>query len=85
MMEGFASVSYITTIVYVIAEAIKKTRLDTKWIPLICICIGSSLGVISFVIGADAFPGNDILTSIAIGATSGASATGIHEAIGHDL
>ena len=84
-MEGFASVSYITTIVYVIAEAIKKTRIDTKWIPLICICLGAALGAASFLIGSDAFPGRDILTSIVIGATSGASATGIHEAIGHDL
>lgn len=75
---GIVAIPVITVIVFLIAEAVKATALDNKWIPVVCGGTGGILGVIAYYIMAD-FPATDILTAIAVGVVSGFSATGIHQ------
>ena len=73
----------ITVICYLVAEGIKATKLDNKWLPIICGSLGGILGVVAMYVIAD-FPGHDILNAIAIGIVSGLAATGAHQ-IGKQL
>ena len=81
-MEG-VTIWAITVIAFLIAEGIKATPLDNKWLPIICGTVGGILGVVAMYVIAD-FPADDILNAIAIGICSGFAATGIHQA-GHQL
>lgn len=76
---GIAAIPVITVICFLVAEAVKATPLDNKWLPLICGLFGGILGVVAMFIMPE-FPGKDYLTSIAIGVVSGFAATGIHQA-----
>lgn len=73
----------ITIICFLIAEGIKATPLDNKWLPIICGVCGAILGVVAMHV-MDSFPANDILNAIAIGIVSGLAATGAHQ-VGHQL
>lgn len=75
---GILAVPVITVICFLVAEAVKATSLDNKWLPIICGCFGGILGVVAMFIMPE-FPGSDYLTSIAIGVVSGFAATGIHQ------
>ena len=75
---GIAAIPVITVICFLIAEAIKATPLDNKWLPVICGCLGGALGIVAMHVMPD-FPGTDILTAIAIGIVSGLAATGAHQ------
>lgn len=75
---GIASVAAITVICFLIAEAVKATPLDNKWLPVICGVLGGILGVVGEKVMPD-FPASDVLTAIAIGIVSGLSATGAHQ------
>ena len=73
-----AAIPVITVIVFLIAEAIKATALDNKWLPVICGFCGGCLGVLALYIMPD-FPAHDILTAVAYGIVSGLGATGAHQ------
>ena len=75
---GIAAIPVITVIVFLIAEGIKATSLDNKWLPVICGFCGGCLGVTAMYIMPE-FPAKDILTAIAIGIVSGLAATGAHQ------
>ncbi len=75
---GIAAIPVITVIVFLIAEGIKATPLDNKWLPVICGFCGGCLGVAALYIMPE-FPAKDILTAIAIGIVSGLAATGAHQ------
>lgn len=75
---GIASVAAITVICYLVAQAVKATSLDNKWIPIISGTVGGIFGVIGLYVMPD-FPSNDILTAIAVGIVSGLAATGINQ------
>ena len=75
---GIAAIPVITVIVFLIAEGIKATALDNKWLPVICGFCGGCLGVAALYIMPE-FPAKDILTAIAIGIVSGLAATGAHQ------
>ena len=75
---GIAAIPVITVIVFLIAEGIKATPLDNKWIPVICGFCGGCLGVVAMYVMPE-FPAHDILTAIAIGIVSGLAATGAHQ------
>jgi len=77
---GFTSVAAITVICYLVAEIVKGTPLDKKWIPAICGVIGAILGVIGMHV-MPAFPVNDYIDAIAVGIVSGFAATGIHQTV----
>ena len=76
---GIVSIPVITVICYLIAEAVKLTPLDEKWLPVLCGAFGGVLGVVAQYV-MPTFPAVDVLTAIAIGIVSGFAATGIHQA-----
>ena len=73
---GIANVVAITIIVYIIGLGIKATKLDNKWIPMICGVAGIVLGIVALYIGVPDFPATDPMTAAAIGGASGLAATG---------
>ncbi len=78
---GIAAIPVITVICYLIAEAIKATPLDNKWLPVICGSLGGILGVVALFASPAIIPATDVLTAIAIGIVSGFAATGIHQSV----
>lgn len=75
---GIAAIPVITVICFLVAEAVKATALDNKWLPIICGAFGGALGVVAMLIMAE-FPAHDYLTAIAVGIVSGLAATGAHQ------
>ena len=75
---GIASVAAITVICYLVAQGVKATNLDNKWLPVISGVLGGVLGVVGMYVMPD-FPSNDIITSIAVGIVSGLAATGANQ------
>lgn len=72
------SVSAITVIVMLLAQGIKFTTLENKWIPFLCGVIGALLGIIGYFVMAN-FPAGDVLSAAAVGIVSGLAATGAHQ------
>ena len=77
-MLGIVAIPVITVICFLIAEGVKVTPLDHKWIPLICGACGGCLGIVAMLCMAE-FPATDPLSAIAIGIVSGLAATGAHQ------
>lgn len=80
---GFAAIPALTVICYIVAQVVKATTLDNKWLPIISGVMGGVLGAVAMSIMPD-FPATDYLTAIAIGIVSGLAATGAHQ-IGKQL
>lgn len=79
----FATVVAICVICYLIGMGIKASPLNDKYIPIIVGVCGGLLGVLGFYV-MPAFPADNIMDAIAIGITSGLSATGANQ-IGKQL
>ena len=75
---GIAGVAAITVICYLIAQGVKATPINNKWLPVICGIFGGALGVVGLIIMPD-FPASDYITAIAIGIVSGLAATGANQ------
>lgn len=45
---GIASVAAITVITYLMGMAVRASRMDNKWIPILCGLLGGLLGLVSF-------------------------------------
>lgn len=76
---GITAIPVITVICYGVAEVIKATPLDNKWLPAICIVLGGALGALALSVAPSIIPATDALTAIAIGIVSGGFATSVHE------
>ncbi|HIW93024.1 MAG TPA: phage holin family protein [Candidatus Flavonifractor merdipullorum] len=76
---GITGVAAITVICLLIGQAVKATRLDNKWIPIICGVCGMALGIAAMYIMPE-FPATDYITAAAVGIVSGLAATGINQA-----
>ncbi|MCI8611030.1 MAG: enolase [Clostridiales bacterium] len=77
-LTSMASVAAITVICYLMAIVVKATRLDNKYIPVICGVLGGILGIVGmFVIPQ--YPAEDILNAAAVGIVSGLAATGVNQ------
>ena len=76
---GIATVLAITVLTYIVGAIVKATKLDNKWIPIICGIFGAAVGVIAFYLGMPDFPANDVITAAAVGAASGFAATGVNQ------
>jgi len=79
MNLGIASVAGITVICYLLGLGIKISPIDNKWIPVIVGAIGGVLGILGFVTKMPDFPATDVITAVAVGITSGLSATGVDQ------
>lgn len=80
---GITGIAAITIICYLVAEGVKATALDNKWLPVICGVLGGMLGVIAMKIMPD-YPASDYITAVAVGIVSGLAATGFDQ-IGKQL
>ncbi len=78
---GIAAIPVITVICYGVAEVIKATAMDNKWLPAICIVLGGILGVAARFIAPAVIPADDVLTALAIGIVSGGFATTVHQTV----
>ena len=81
---GYAPIAALVVICYLVAAALKATKLDNKWLPVICGVSGGVLGVVAMLTGMEAFPATDMITAVAIGIVSGLAATGVNQ-IGKQL
>ncbi len=79
MDMGIASVAAITVICYLLAQLIKATPLDNKWLPGICGLMGAALGAVCLVLDVPDFPATDYITAVAVGIVSGLAATGVNQ------
>ena len=77
-MLGIASVPGITVICLLLAQAVKATPIDNKWLPVLCGLLGGVLGVVCLRVVPN-YPADDIITAIAMGIVSGLAATGINQ------
>lgn len=78
-----ASVPCITMAVYFIMQVIKRfvpKEEFSKFIPIIAMTLGGIIGIIVFYYFPDCILAKNWLSAITIGAASGLSATGIHQA-----
>ena len=72
---GIASVAAITVITYLMGMAVRASRMDNKWIPILCGLLGGLLGLVSFyLLPIPDYPAGDPITAAAV------AATGLHQA-----
>lgn len=77
-ISNITGVGAITVLCMLVAQGIKATPLDNKWLPVICMALGAVLGVIGMLTMPD-YPAGDWLTAAAVGVFSGAASTGVHQ------
>ena len=71
----------ITVITYLMGMAVRASRMDNKWIPILCGLLGGLLGLVSFyLLPIPDYPAGDPITAAAVGIVSGLAATGLHQA-----
>lgn len=80
---GITGIAAITIICYLVAECIKATALDNKWLPVLCGIMGGALGVAAMFMMPN-YPAEDYITAVAVGIVSGLAATGVDQ-IGKQL
>lgn len=76
---GVATVAAIIVICYLIGMTAKASKLDNKWIPIICGVSGGIIGALALLFGMPDFPAKDYFTAAAVGIMSGLTATGINQ------
>lgn len=77
---GFTAIPAITVICYLIAQVVKATAVDNKWLPIVCGIAGAVLGVVAMRVMPD-YAATDDLTAVAIGIVSGLAATGVNQIV----
>lgn len=76
---GFVPVAAIVVLAFLVGYAWKTAaRLNDKWIPVVCGCVGLILGVVGRTV-IEGFPATDPITAAAIGVVSGLASTGAHQ------
>lgn len=80
MEFGLTNVAVITVICYLIGEAVKLTKINNKYIPVIVGVAGGILGVVAMNVIPD-FPASDWMTALAVGIVSGLAATGANQVV----
>ena len=77
-MSNITTVAGITIICYLLAQVVKTTPLNSKYIPIFCGVAGAILGVVGLFVMPD-FPVSNYIDAIAVGIVSGLGATGAHQ------
>lgn len=70
---------FVALITWVALQAVKQTKIDNRWLPLLAIILGAVIGAIAalYIYGTDAWLGG------AFGILSGFASTGVNEALNH--
>lgn len=78
---GIVNVAAITVIAYLVGMVVRNTKIDNKWIPVVCGTVGGIFGIIALLIKMQDFPATDFINALAIGIVSGFAATGINQVV----
>lgn len=70
---------FITLFTWVSVQAIKQTKIDNRWLPLVSIVVGTLVGFVA----ASYIYSTDIWLGAAFGFISGFAATGLNEVLNH--
>ena len=70
----------ITLICYLGGMGVKLSKLDDKWIPLLCGIAGGLLGLLAMRVMPE-FPATNLIDAVAVGIASGLAATGVDQAV----
>lgn len=70
----------ITLICYLGGMGVKLSKLDDKWIPLLCGIAGGLLGLLAMRVMPE-FPATNLIDAVAVGIASGLAATGADQAV----
>ena len=76
---GIVSFAGIAAICFLVAEIVKATAIDNKWLPVVCGISGGILGIVALYLGVADFPATDPINAVAVGVVSGFAATGLHQ------
>lgn len=74
----YPQITAIVVIAFFVGEAVKLTRLDKEWIPVICGATGGILGLVGRMVIPELADTNWI-NALAVGIWSGLAATGAHQ------
>lgn len=77
-ITNISTVAGIVVICYLLAQVVKTTPLNTKFIPIFCGVAGAILGIVGMYVMPD-FPASNIIDAIAVGIVSGLGATGVNQ------
>lgn len=79
------TIPLLTLICYLFIEALKTTKLNTKWFPIISAAVGAILYALAFLVTPSITVVDSVGLAIVVGAASGLAATGAFEAYKHIL
>ncbi|MGN1096018.1 MAG: phage holin family protein [Eubacteriales bacterium] len=74
-----SAIPLIVVICYVAITAIKTTKINSKWYPLISCAIGAIIGAVFFLTVPDLIEAATLTAAIISGAVSGLAATGTNQ------
>ena len=77
---GIAGVPALAVVCYFIGMMVKASKLDSKWIPVICGGCGAILGVLALWL-MPGYPADNYITAAAVGIASGLAATGANQVV----
>lgn len=77
-MNNSTSVA-ILVLCYLFVSAIKTTKLNSKWYPIISCLFGAGISVLMFYVKPDIIGSETIQTAIWAGMTAGLAATGVNQ------
>lgn len=78
---GVSGVAFIVIMCLLVGLIMKATKLDNKWIPVICGVCGAILGAVALRFGAAGFPATDYFQAVAVGIVSGLGSVGCHQVV----
>lgn len=78
-MLNYSAIPVIVVICYVIITAIKTTKVNSKWYPIISCAIGAALAAVLFFIFPEFIGATTLTAAIISGAVSGLAATGTNQ------
>ena len=80
-MLNYPAIPIIVVICYIAITAIKSTKLDSRWYPLISCGIGILVGVAMHLVLPDLIGATSMVVAIVSGAVSGLAATGSNQVL----
>lgn len=80
-MLNYSTIPIIVVICYIAITAIKSTRIDSRWYPLISCGIGVFIGVAMYFVLPQFLGATSMTVAIVSGAVSGLAATGSNQVL----